>query len=196
MTDENVFERYTGESSRRTFLKTSALASATAALGLSGVGGVAGQDGDGQTIVGLMPQGQFISSAPFQIVSEAIPFAPIENDAEGREYTTRVISYQFSPGVAHMLFVPEGVNLQQGQTYEFQTQTDPLFDGNQEFGPGVDEGAVDQDVAFDDPTELGLVAVRFSRVQGGTTQQGGQTTTPGNQTAAGNGTTTENGTGS
>lgn len=193
MTDDNVLERYTGESSRRTFIKTSALASATAVLGLSGVGGVAGQDG-GQQIVGLIPQGQFISGARFQIVSEAIPFAPIENDAEGREYTTRVISYQFSPGLAHMLFVPEGANLQQGQTYQFQPEFDPVFDDRQEFGPGVDEGAIDQDVTFENPAELGLIAVRFSAVQGGG-QQGGQTTTPGNQTATGNQTTTEDGTG-
>lgn len=193
MTDDNVFERLTGESSRRTFMKSSALASGAAAVGLSGVGSVAGQDGGGQAIVGLMPQGQFIPRAPFQIVSEAIPYAPVENDAQGREYTTRAISYQFSPGAVHMLFVPEGVSLQQGQTYEFQSQADPLFDDNQEFGPSVDEGGIDNDVAYDSPVELGLVAVRFSRVQGGTTQQGGTQTTAGNQTTAADEETTTTG---
>ncbi|WP_440006698.1 twin-arginine translocation signal domain-containing protein [Halomicrococcus sp. SG-WS-1] len=165
---EHTLARLLGEPSRRSFLKTSALASGGAALGLSGVGGA--QDGDTRRAVIL--NRQFSGGARFSIASDSLGWAPIENDAQGNEYNTRVINYQFSPGAYAMLFLPSGVDVQEGQTYEFQTGLgDFNFDGN----------AVDDDIVFDDPGEIGLVGVQFTPVEGGATTQAGNQTA-GNQT--------------
>ncbi|WP_227356484.1 hypothetical protein [Haladaptatus salinisoli] len=164
-------------------MKKGAFASGLAlGIGVPSLGSGMAQDG-GRTVVGVIPQGQYRSGARFRLVSNAIPYAPIENDAQGQEYTTWAISYQGTPGATTMLFVPENVDLQSGQTYQFTTQFNPVgFDGGAGgFGPRFNEGAIDNDVVYDDPAELGLIAVQFSPVQGGTTTPGGNQTT-GNQT--------------
>lgn len=167
--DTNAVERLIGDSSRRTFMKASALASGGAALTLSGFGGAAAQDGDG--IRGVMLNSQFSAGTQFTVASEPLGWAPVQTDAQGNQLETRVINYEFSQGAYAMLFVPEGADVQEGQTYEFGTGTE-TFD--------VTTDDVDDDLVFDDAAELGLVGVRFTPAQQGTTTQGGQAT--GNQT--------------
>ncbi|WP_137286634.1 twin-arginine translocation signal domain-containing protein [Halorussus salinisoli] len=171
MTDDtNTLERLIGESSRRTFMKGSALASGGLALSLSGFGGVAAQDGDATR--GVMLNSQFSAGARFTVASDALGWAPVQTDAQGNQLDTRVINYRYSQGAYAMLFVPQNANLQEGQTYEFGTGTQ---------GFDVDVDGLDEDLVFDDEAELGLVGVQFTPVQQATTQGGNQTA--GNQTA-------------
>ncbi|RBI62996.1 hypothetical protein DMJ13_00085 [halophilic archaeon] len=178
-TDDTAFPRLLGESSRRTFMKRGTVAAGALGLGLGGGATASAQDGN-QTVFGLIPQGQFRGGAQFRIVSDAIGYAPVQQDTEGQEYATRVIKYTGAPGNM-MLFVPQNANLQQGQTYQFLPQYDPAFDQQDGDGPGFDQGALDRDLVYDDPLELGLLLVRFRPVQGGGQQGGNQTA--GNQTA-------------
>ncbi|RBI59121.1 hypothetical protein DMJ13_23385 [halophilic archaeon] len=176
-TDDTAVSRLLGESSRRTFLKRGTFAAT--ALGLGGTATAAAQDGD-QTYFGLIPQGQFRGGARFQIVSEAIGYAPVQRDAQGQEYATRAIKYTGAPGNM-MLFVPQNADLQQGQVYQFQPRYTPAFGQQDGVGPGFEQGALDEDLTYENPLELGLLQVQFSPVQGGSQQGGNQTA--GNQTA-------------
>ncbi|WP_458186505.1 hypothetical protein [Haladaptatus sp. NG-WS-4] len=160
-------------------MKKGALSSGGLAIGLSGATNAQTTTQGNDQPVGVMLSSQFSGGARFTIASQALNWAPIRSDNRGRQYNTRVISYQYSQGAYSMLFLPENVDVQQGQTYQFASQP-----GNVNFN----QNAVDDDILFDDSNELGLVAVQFSPVQGGETTQGG-----GNQTQSGNQTTTQDG---
>jgi hypothetical protein len=176
--DDTTLDPIVGESKRRTFLKAGALASGGVALGLSGFGGAAAQDGDGAA--GVILNSQFSGGARFTVASDALGWAPIEGEYDGTQYETRIINYSWSRGAYAMLFVPQGADLQEGQTYEFTTGIETV---------GVDEGVLDGDLVFDDADEVGLVGVQFSPVEQATTAGGNQTA--GNETAATGTTATE-----
>lgn len=171
MTDnDTTLDPIVGESTRRTFVKAGALASGGLALGLSGFGGAAAQDGDGGR--GVMLNSQFSGGARFTVASDALGWAPIEGEFDGTQYDTRVINYAWSQGAYAMLFVPQDADLQEGQTYEFSTGIEAV---------DVDDGVLDGDLVFDDADEVGLVGVQFSPVEQDATAGGNQTA--GNETA-------------
>ncbi len=99
MTDKNnLLETLTGDSSRRSVLKTGALT--TAGLTLTGVGSAAAQqdDGivDGESDKALMFADQFNPNSRFVITSPVIEWNPNVQevrDADWSEYNTRMIRY-------------------------------------------------------------------------------------------------------
>ena len=204
--DDTLIDELTGESSRRTFMKSGALASGGLALGASGVNTAAAQDGggDGETAKpGLMFQNNYYPQAKFTVRSKPLPWAPVYNQEEEdflneenqrllfgnpaifQNMNARVVEWQAVGQQWGFLFVPNKVNVQQGQTYETEA-------GFGVFGPedfeeyGVPSGvsddlftAAEEDAALDEGTnELGLITMHFSRPSGGsggggTTQGGG-----------------------
>lgn len=205
--DDTLIEQLTGESSRRTFMKASALASGGLALGASGAGTVAAQDGNGgeNAKPALMFQTNYFPQAKFKVVSKPLPWAPVHSQQEDflneenqdllfgnptifRNMNARTIEWQLPGQEWGFLFVPNKINVQQGQVYEtepgfgvfgpedFQdfgipeaAADDPLFTAAEE-GTGLDQGF----------NELGLITIHFSKPSGsgqGTTTEGG-----GNQT--------------
>ncbi|NEU58509.1 twin-arginine translocation signal domain-containing protein [Halorussus sp. MSC15.2] len=217
--DDTLIEELTGESSRRTFMKSGALASGGLALGMSGTGTVAAQqDGGGNQKRGLMPQDQYYPSAQFTVRSKPLPWAPVydenqdnflneenqgllfQNPAIFRNMNTRVVEWNFAVQNWGLLFIPNDVAVEQGQTY----QTSPVFGvfGPEDFGEfGIDAGVqdeafvgADENAALDEGgNELGLLTIQFSAVQdgGGGQQGGGGNQTDGNETD-GNATDAEN----
>lgn len=209
MTDnDTLLSELTDESSRRSFMKKSAIASGGLAVGLSGAGTIAAQDGtqqDGNVMRGLMFNSQFHPRARFQIISESIDWAPVETDENdfltdandnllfsnpnvfGR-FNTRVINYQIGRQSWGLLFVHESADVQQGQTYELSPAFSPF--GTDDFEQfGITDA--DDDLFANGGNELGLVTVQFSPAGGGgeTTQAGNQTVsneTAGNATDVGN----------
>lgn len=190
--DDTLIEELTGESSRRTFMKSSALASGGLALGLSGAGTVAAQDqGAGNQMRGLMFQQNYYPLAQFEVKSKPLPWAPVHSQDEGflneenqdllfqnpaifRNMNARVIEWEFPGQEWGFLFIPNQVAVEQGQMYE----TSPAFgvfgpDDFQEFG--IDEGVedpgfigADENQALDEgANEFGLITVQFSPVEGG-----------------------------
>lgn len=213
MTDnDNILDGLTDES-RRSFMKKSAIASGGLAMGLSGTGTVAAQDGNNQDNVmrGLMFNTQFHPRAQFTIASQQIDWAPVETDEEGdnflneandellfdnpqvfANFNTRVINYQIGRQSWAMLFIQQDANIQQGQMYELSPAFNPFGrDDFQQFG--IDENVNDDLFTGNGGNELGMVTVQFSPVQGGgggqgttTTQGGGGNETDGTTTDAGN----------
>lgn len=186
--DDTLIEELTGESSRRTFMKSSALASGGLALGLSGAGTAGAQ---GNVKRGLMPQDQFYPNARFTVRSRPLPWAPVYDEENGalneenqgllfqnpaifRNMNTRIVEWNFGPQVWGLLFIPNDVAVDQGQTYE----TSPAFGvfGPDDFGEfGIGEnvtddafiGADENEYLDDGGNELGLLTVQFSAVEGG-----------------------------
>lgn len=213
---DNILDRLTGESSRRSFMKKSAIASGGLAMGLSGAGTVGAQGGgnqDGNVMRGLMFNTQFHPRAQFEIVSQPIDWAPVESDQEGdnflaepndellfddpevfANFNTRVVNYQIGRQSWALLFVHESANVQQGQTYQLSPAFGPF--GPDDFNQfGIDRGDYAgfygpdaNEFANNGFNELGMVTVQFSPVQGG----GGQGTTT-TQDGGGNQTTTTEG---
>lgn len=181
------------EESRRSFMKKGALASGGLALGLSSAGsGLAQDGGNGNQMRGLMFADQFNPAARFEVVSQPIDWAPVDEGDEFEDdflfeqeageavfanYETRVIQYEFGRGTYSLLFPREGANLQEGQTYT-------LGRAFGAFGPGDFDEDVDDDLFVDEGNVLGLVQVQFSPAQGdGGQGGGGGNQTAGNQTA-------------
>jgi len=201
---DTLLRRITGESSRRSFMKKSAVASTGLAMGLSGTGTVAAQDDDEQAPMnGLMFNPQFHPRGQFRVVSAAIDWAPVEtdeNDFLGDEndellfndpdvfgrFNTRIIEYQGSIDDWSMLFVHEAASVQQGQVYELSPAFEPFGrDDFEEFGIQTDD--VDDNLFYDDGgNELGLVSVHFSPAQGDGADRGTTTQGTANETDAGN----------
>lgn len=207
--NDTLIDRLAGESSRRSFMKKSAIASGGLAMGLSGTGAVAAQDGNqnGNVMRGLMFNSQFHPRARFKIVSQQIDWAPVESDQEGdnflseqndnllfdnpnvfANFNTRVINYQIGRQSWGLLFVHQDANVQQGQVYELSPAFQPF--GRDDFEQfGITNG---DDELFDDQggNELGLVTVQFSPVEGGGNgggnDGGGGNETDGNETDGGN----------
>lgn len=201
--NDNLIDRLTGESSRRSFMKKSAIASGGLALGMSGAGSVGAQDGqNGNAMRGLMFNSQFHPRARFQIISQQIDWAPVETDQNGDDFltdenddllfsdadvfgnfNTRVINYQIGRQSWGLLFVHEQANVQQGQVYELSPAFEPFGrDDFQQFG--ITD--VNDDVITDAGNELGLVTVQFSPAGGGDGGDGQTTTTQGgNETDGG-----------
>ncbi|WP_435180700.1 twin-arginine translocation signal domain-containing protein [Halorussus sp. AFM4] len=211
--DDTIIEELTGESSRRTFMKSSALASGGLALGVSGAGTVAGQqDGDGGDWKrGLMFQTNYYPRAQFTVRSKPLPWAPVynqneedflneenqgllfQNPAVFRNMNAHVIEWQFAGQEWGFLFIPNDVNVQQGQTY----RTSPVFgtfgpDDFEEYGIGPDVtddafvGADENQYLDEGANELGLITIQFQPVDGGGgdgQNGGGGNETDGNQTA-------------
>lgn len=213
MTDnDSILDGLTDES-RRSFMKKSAIASGGLAMGMSGAGTVAAQDGgnQGNVMRGLMFNTQFHPRAQFEVVSQPIDWAPVETDQEGdnflneandellfdnpevfAQFNTRVINYQIGRQSWGLLFAHESANLQQGQVYELSPTFSPFgTDDFQQFG--IDESVNDDLFTEGGGNELGLVTVQFSPVEGGN-QGGGQGTTQGGgDGGGGQGTTTQSG---
>ena len=135
MTDKTSFlETLTGDSSRRSVLKTGALT--TAGLALTGVGSAAAQDGDvvdGESDKALMFADEFNPNSRFVITSPVIRWNPNVQevrDADWSEYNTRMIRY-LNTGQRAQFFMAEDAEV-------------PEFD--QEAGYVVDaEGDTQQD---------------------------------------------------
>ncbi|MFC4552789.1 MULTISPECIES: twin-arginine translocation signal domain-containing protein [Halorussus] len=219
--DDSIIDQLTGESSRRTFMKSSALASGGLALGASGAGTVAAQQDGGQggeQMRGLMFQTNYYPRAQFTVRSKPLPWAPVYNNNEDdflneenqnllfsnpavfQNMNAHVIEWQFAGQNWGFLFVPNAVNVEQGQTY----RTSPVFGtfGTEDFEEyGIDPGVTDdrfvgadEGAGLDAGTnELGLITVQFQPVSGGGGGGGGgggtQTTGgggDGNQTGDGN----------
>jgi hypothetical protein len=198
MTEQDSILGGLADESRRSFMKKSAIASGGLAMGLSGAGTVAAQDGgnqNGNVMRGLMFNNQFHPRARFEIISQQIDWAPVETDQEGDDFlseenddllfdnpnvfgnfNTRVVNYQVGRQSWALLFVHESANVQQGQVYELSPTFNPFgTDDFQQFG--ISDGR--DDLFNDGGNELGLVTVQFSPSDGGQ-QGGGQgTTTPG-----------------
>ncbi|UPV75800.1 hypothetical protein M0R89_07000 [Halorussus limi] len=195
-------------------MKSSALASGGLALGASGAGTVAAQqDGGGDWKRGLMFQTNFFPQSQFTVRSKPLPWAPVYNQNEEdflneenrsllfqnpgvfQNINAHVIEWQFAGQDWGFLFIPNSVNVQQGQTY----RTSPVFGtfGPEDFGDyGIDTGV--QDEAFvgadenqyldEGANELGLITIQFSPVSGG-----GQGTTTQGDGGGGQDTTTQSG---
>lgn len=200
--NDSILDGLVDESSRRSFMKKSAIASGGLAMGLSGAGTVAAQDGsqNGNVMRGLMFNSQFHPRARFEIISQSIDWAPVETDQEGDDFLTdqndnllfsnsnvfgrfdtRVINYQIGRQSWSLLFVHESADVQQGQTYEVSPAFSPFGqDDFQQFG--ISDG--NDDVFVDGGNELGLVTVQFSPVGGGGSGDGSNET-DGNETDGG-----------
>lgn len=191
--DDTIIEELTGESSRRTFMKSGALASGGLALGVSGAGTVtAEQDGGGDMMRGLMFQTNYFPRAEFTVRSKPLPWAPVynqdeedflneenrdllfQNPAVFRNMNARVIEWQFAGQNWGFLFIPNDVNVEQGQTY----RTSPVFgvfgpEDFQEFGieAGVEDpafvGADGNDALDEGGNALGLITIQFQPADGG-----------------------------
>lgn len=202
--NDTLLRRITGESSRRSFMKKSAIASAGLAMGLSGTGTLAAQDDTDQNAMnGLMFNPQFHPRGQFRVISDAIDWAPVETDEDdflGDEndellfndpdvfarFNTRIIEYQGSIDDWSMLFVHESATVREGQVYELSPAFEPFGrDDFEEFG--IEDDDIDDDLFLDDGgNELGLVSVHFSPAQGDEGGQGTTTQGAGNQTDTGN----------
>lgn len=169
--DDTLLTRLFDESSsRRSFMKKSAAASGALGLGLTGTSGAFAQDGD-DAMNGLMFNPQFFAGAQFEVVSESIDWAPVATGDTGDAvlfedpnvfgpYDTRVVQYQFATGNYALLFVQQGVNVQQGEVYEVS----PAFGAF-----GREDVDVEDDLFFDGGNDLGLVTVQFSPYEGADT---------------------------
>lgn len=120
MANENIFERLTDESSRRTFLKNGAIVGAAAAGLGAGTGSVAAQDDDAvDAEKALMFLNQFKPNAKFEVVSGVVDFTPdIEavRDNWWSDYNTRLISYENTK--ERVLFFPsQDSQIEEGETY-------------------------------------------------------------------------------
>lgn len=213
MTDnDSALEKLTDES-RRSFLKKSAITSGGLAMGLSGGSTVAAQDGNdqngneqnGNVMRGVMFGSQFHPRARFEIVSQRIDWAPLENEENDfltdanddllfddsevfANFNTRVVNYRIGRQSWALLFVQEDANVQQGQTYELS----PAFgafgpDDFQQFGIDADDydgfyGPDENNFGNTGYNELGMVTVQFSPAGGGGQGGGGQDGGDGNQT--------------
>ncbi|NHN60878.1 MULTISPECIES: twin-arginine translocation signal domain-containing protein [Halorussus] len=209
MTDNDSILGGLADESRRSFMKKSAIASGGLATGLSGAGTVAAQDGgnqDGNVMRGVMFSTQFHPRAQFEIVSESIDWAPLENEendfltdandellfddaAVFANFNTRVVNYQVGRQSWALLFVQESANVQQGQTYTLSPAFGPFGpDDFQQFG--IDSGDYDgfygpdeNDYGNQGYNELGMVTVQFSPGGGGDGNQTDGNETDGNETA-------------
>jgi len=208
MTDNDSILGGLTDESRRSFMKKSAIASGGLAMGLSGTGTVAAQDGDnqnGNVMRGVMFGSQFHPRARFEIVSQQLDWAPLENEnndfltdanddllfddnAVFANFNTRVINYQIGRQSWALLFVQEDANVQQGQTYELS----PAFgafgpDDFQQFGIDANDydgfyGPDENDFGNQGYNELGMVTVQFSPAGGGQQGGGGDQAGDGNET--------------
>ena len=140
--DENLLDRLTGESTRRSVLKSGALATAGASLA---TGGVAAQEGDGagdgagdgvgdgqNWMKGILPAAQFRPSARFIITSPVIEWTPNIAEIQDNvwsEYNTRAIRYLNSN--EQVLFW----QAQDAQVPEFNQQAGYVVDSAGDVGP-------------------------------------------------------------
>ncbi len=208
--NDTILDGIADESSRRSFMKRSAIASGGLAMGLSATGTVAAQDGgdqNGDAMRGLMFNTQFHPRARFEVNSQAIDWAPIETDQQGdnflaepndellfddpevfANFNTRVVDYQIGRQSWALLFPYEQANVEQGQTYELSPAFSPFGpDDFQQFG--IQQGDYDGFYGPDQSpyanqgfNELGLVTVEFSPAGGGDGGGDGGTQGGGNQT--------------
>lgn len=177
----------TGESTRRSFVKKGALASGALALGASGATTAFAQDGGGQrqVVQALMFQQHFFPGSQFRVVSDDLPWTPLETDQLQntaadlfggdveqvfQQYDTRVIQYAFGdPGQYTLLFPISEASVQEDALFAFANQFDPFTpeDVGEDFQPdddgaffgGFDEEGADvvggDDEFFDEDDEFG-----------------------------------------
>ena len=167
--DENLSDRPDGESTRRSVLKSGALATAAAGLVGASAGGAVAQESDGTAGAGrnwmraIMSTAQFRSRSRFIITSPVLDWSPdvagIQNNVWS-QYNTRVIRY-LNTNQQGLFF-----QAQDAQVPEFDQQAGYVVDGEGDTAPnGTPQPEIYRmNARFGPLGTSGYVAIQFRSV--------------------------------